>query len=88
VTVALIVLAALALFTGGIAVGQAVTARRGRVALDLGIQRDAVAVLRDLALTPDVLDRHALTMTPGAQSVHHRAHDIVTRYDRANRKDS
>ena len=88
VTALLVTLAALLFFTAGAATGTAVANRRSRAALDLRLQRDAVAVLRDLALPPDGLDQHALTMTPGAQSVHRRAHDIVTRYDRATRKDS
>lgn len=84
----LIVLAALIIFAAGGAAGTATAIRRSRAALDLRTQREAIAVLRDLALTPDVLDRHALTMTPSAQSVHSRAHAIITRYDRANRKDT
>ena len=84
----LIALAALIVFAAGGAAGQAIATRRSRAALNLRTQREAIAVLRDLALTPDVLDRHALTMTPGAQSVHARAHDIITRHDRADRKDT
>jgi hypothetical protein len=86
VIVALIVLAALTVFSAGAATGIAVATRRSRSALNVNIQRDALAVLRDLALTPDVIDRHVLT--PGAQSVHSRAHNIITRYDRANRQET
>lgn len=83
-----VVLVALLMLSVGGAIGLALGTRRSRAALDLRLQREAIDVLRDLTLTPDVLDQYSLTMTPGAQSVHRRAHDIVTRYNRANRKDT